>query len=209
MARDRAGASRPEAYWDRPVPGFGDPEARLALVGLAPSARGANRTGRPFTGDRSGEFLVRALYDAGFANRPTSTARADGLVYRDLYLTAAVRCVPPDNRPTPAERSNCAPFLARELALLGRLQAILALGGFAWDAVREVAGRLYGTDPPRVPFAHGAFATLGPGRPQLFASYHPSPQNTQTGRLTSAMLVELLERIRGGFPDGARSARQR
>lgn len=207
VAQERKKAHAAEAYWGRPVPGFGDPAARLALVGLAPSAHGANRTGRPFTGDRSGLFLARALFSSGFANRPTSEHRGDGLSYSDLFLTAAVRCVPPDNRPTPTERSACAPFLTRELRLLPELQAILALGGFAWDALRESVGPVYGAARPTTAFSHGAFVALREGRPHLYASYHPSPQNTQTGRLTEAMFIELLARIRGGFrvrPSGAR-----
>jgi uracil-DNA glycosylase len=199
VARERKREFRDEAYWGRPVPGFGDPRARLAAVGLAPAAHGSNRTGRVFTGDRSAAFLVRAFHAAGFANQATSVRRGDGLRYRDLYLTAAVRCVPPDNRPTPEERANCAPFLERELQNLRELRAILALGGFAWDALRDVVPRVYDVPRPTVGFAHGACAVLGPGRPLLWASYHPSPQNTNTGKLTSSMLVDLLQRIRASF----------
>jgi uracil-DNA glycosylase len=196
---------RTEEYWGRPVPGFGDPAARLVAVGLAPAAHGSNRTGRVFTGDRSAAFLVRAFHAAGFANQPTSVRRGDGLRYTDLYLTAAVRCAPPDNRPRPDERDACAPYLERELRLLREARAILALGGFAWDAVREIAPRVYGAPPVERPFSHGACAPLGPGRPLLWASYHPSPQNTNTGKLTLPMLVELLERIRAGYADAERS----
>ena len=178
------------------MPGFGDPNARLVVVGLAPAAHGSNRTGRMFTGDRSAAFLVRAFHAAGFANHPTSRHRADGLRYTDLYLTAAVRCAPPDNRPLPTERVHCAPYLEREFRLLTNARALLCLGGFAWDAVRDVAPRVYGGARPATPFAHGACASLGPSRPLLWASYHPSPQNTNTGKLTHAMLVELLQRIR-------------
>ncbi len=187
---------RDETYWGKPVPGFGDPAARLVAVGLAPAAHGSNRTGRVFTGDRSAAFLVRAFHAAGFANQPTSTQRADGLRYTDLYLTAAVRCAPPGNRPSPEESARCLPYLDRELRLLPRARAILALGGFAWDAMMQAAPTAYGTEPVRVPFAHGAVAVIGPGRPLLWASYHPSPQNTNTGKLTFPMLVELLTRIR-------------
>jgi uracil-DNA glycosylase family 4 len=199
---------RAEAYWGRPVPGFGDPNARLVAVGLAPAAHGSNRTGRVFTGDRSAAFLVRAFHEAGFANQPTSVRRGDGLQYHDLYLTAAVRCAPPDNRPTPVERSNCASFLERELRSLSETRAILALGGFAWEAILDVVPRVYGGPRSSTPFAHGACAVLGPGKPLLWASYHPSPQNTNTGKLTLPMLVELLERIRRSFESGASAGRR-
>jgi uracil-DNA glycosylase family 4 len=199
VARERKREFRHEEYWGRPVPGFGDPHARLVAVGLAPAAHGSNRTGRVFTGDRSAAFLVRAFHDAGFANQPTSLQRGDGLRYHDLYVTAALRCAPPDNRPTPEERANCAPFLERELRLLTETRAILALGGFAWEAVRDVAPRVYGGERPTGEFAHGACLPLGPGRPMLWGSYHPSPQNTNTGRLTLPMLVDLLNRIRASY----------
>ncbi len=199
IARERKKEFRTEEYWGKPVPGFGDPHARLVAVGLAPAAHGSNRTGRVFTGDRSAAFLVRAFHAAGFANQPTSLHRGDGLRYRDLYLTAVVRCAPPDNRPTPTERSNCAPFLEREIRCLSNVRAILALGGFAWDAIRDVVPNVYGVPRPEVPFGHGACAPLGLGRPLLWASYHPSPQNTQTGKLTHPMLVNLLERIRRSY----------
>lgn len=196
VAREKKREFRHDEYWGRGVPGFGDPAARLVVVGLAPAAHGSNRTGRMFTGDRSAAFLVRAFYSAGFANQPTSLRRGDGLRYTDLYLTAAVRCAPPDNRPTQEERLNCGGYLARELRLLTRARSILALGGFAWDAVREVVPMAYGCERPSVPFAHGACVPLGPGRPLLWASYHPSPQNTNTGKLSHEMLVDLLTRIR-------------
>ncbi|MGI0067950.1 MAG: uracil-DNA glycosylase [Thermoplasmata archaeon] len=197
---------RTETYWGKGVPGFGDPNARLVGVGIAPAAHGSNRTGRVFTGDRSAAFLVRAFHQAGFANQPTSLRRGDGLAYRDLFLTAAVRCAPPDNRPLPLELEHCFPYLDRELHLLRNARSILALGGFAWDAVRRSTARVYDAPVPTVPFAHGAVASLGPGRPVLYASYHPSPQNTQTGKLTTPMLVGLLEGIRGSWAD-ARTAR--
>jgi uracil-DNA glycosylase family 4 len=199
VARERKREFAEESYWGRPVPGFGDPAARLVIVGLAPAAHGANRTGRVFTGDQSGAFLVEALYAAGFANQPRSMHRGDGLRYGDVYVNAAVRCVPPDNRPRPDERSACAPFLLRELRLLDQTRAILALGGFAWDATLDSVPELFGIPRPRITFAHGACAPLGPGRPLVYGSYHPSPQNTNTGRLTRAMLVSLLERIRLGY----------
>lgn len=199
VAHEKKREFREEEYWGRPVPGFGDPSARLVAVGLAPAAHGSNRTGRVFTGDRSAAFLVRAFHEAGFANQPTSLHRGDGLRYRDLYLTAALRCAPPDNRPTPEERAHCAPFLERELRLLSETRAILALGGFAWDAVREVVPRVYGGERPKGAFAHGAALPLGPGRPILWGSFHPSPQNTNTGKLTLPMLVGLLRRIRDSY----------
>ncbi|HTT35349.1 MAG TPA: uracil-DNA glycosylase [Thermoplasmata archaeon] len=199
VAVEKKKAHRAETYWGRPVPGFGDPMARLVVVGLAPAAHGANRTGRLFTGDRSASFLVEALFTAGYASQPTSVGRGDGLRYRDLYLSAAVRCVPPDNRPTPAEEAACRPYLAAEMRLLERARAYLALGGFAWEATLRAAAERYGIPPVRVPFAHGACAVLGPGRPLLWASYHPSPQNTQTGKFTRAMLLDLLARVRAGY----------
>jgi uracil-DNA glycosylase len=199
VARERKREFRDQEYWGRGVPGFGDPAARLVVVGLAPAAHGSNRTGRVFTGDRSAAFLVRAFHDIGFANQPTSLARSDGLRYRDLYLTAAVRCAPPGNRPTPGEQENCAPYLEREFRLLSNTRAVLALGGFAWEAVKELAPRAFGGAAPSTPFAHGACAPLGGGRPLLWASYHPSPQNTNTGKLTFAMLTELLRRIRSSY----------
>ena len=199
VALERKKEFRGESYWGRPVPGFGDPHARLVVIGLAPAAHGSNRTGRVFTGDRSAAFLVGGLYKAGFASQPTSTHRGDGLRYRDLYLTAAVRCVPPDNRPRPDERDRCRPFLEREFRLLTETRAYLALGGFAWDACLDALKSLYGVPAPKVAFAHGACAPLGPGLPLLWGSYHPSPQNTNTGRLTQAMFVDLLARIRASW----------
>ena len=207
VARERKREFRDQEYWGRGVPGFGDPRARLVVVGLAPAAHGSNRTGRVFTGDRSAAFLVRGFYDAGFANQPTSLQRGDGLRYTDLYLTAAVRCAPPGNRPTPAEQANCLPYLTRELRALKEARAILALGGFAWEAVRDAVPVVYGAASPTTPFAHGACAPIGAGKPMLWASYHPSPQNTNTGKLTLPMLVGLLRRIRESFevtPPGSR-----
>src|ERR1700691_5885149 len=143
-AREKKKQFRDETYWGRPVPGFGDPNGRVVMIGLAPAAHGSNRTGRVFTGDRSAAFLVRALYDAGFASQPTSVRRGDGLRYRDLYLTAAVRCVPPDNRPLPEERAQCLPYLEQELTLLHEARAYVALGGFAWEATLDAAARVHG-----------------------------------------------------------------
>lgn len=202
VSREKKREFRTEEYWGRPVPGFGDPHARLVVVGLAPAAHGSNRTGRVFTGDRSAAFLVRAFHAVGFANQPSSVRSGDGLRYRDLYLTAAVRCAPPDNRPTPIERANCAPYLERELRCLTETRAILALGGFAWEALRDLVPAVYGGARPEITFAHGACAPLGPGRPMMWGSYHPSPQNTNTGKLTFEMLVGLLERIRGSYDAG-------
>ena len=202
MATQRKKQFREQEYWGRPVPGFGDPQARLVLIGLAPAAHGSNRTGRVFTGDRSAQFLVGALHTAGFANQPHSVRRGDGLRYTDAYLTAAVRCAPPDNRPTPQEKSTCLPYLARELRMLTHARSLLALGGFAWDAVRDAVPQLYGTVRPAVAFAHGVCAPLGPGRPMLWGSYHPSPQNTNTGKLTTRMFVELLDHIRASWTQG-------
>ena len=199
FARERKREFREETYWGRPVPGFGDPNARLVVIGLAPAAHGSNRTGRMFTGDRSAAFLVRALFEAGFASQPTSVWRGDGLRYHDLYLTAAVRCVPPDNRPLPEERDQCRPFLERELELLREARALVALGGFAFDATLDAAAHVYQIPRPKVAFAHGACAPLGPGRPMVWGAYHPSPQNTNTGKLTPPMYAELFRRVRAGW----------
>jgi uracil-DNA glycosylase family 4 len=182
-------------YWGRPVPGFGDPAARLLIVGLAPAAHGANRTGRMFTGDRSGDWLFRALHRAGFANRPASVRRGDGLRLLDAYLTAPVHCAPPDNKPLPDEIARCLPFLEREYALLGRLQVIVALGRIGFDVCRRLlAARGAATRSLR--FGHGAVYDLRPGAPVLIASYHPSRQNTNTGKLTEPMLDEVFARAR-------------
>jgi uracil-DNA glycosylase len=209
VARERKKEFRAQEYWGKGVPGFGDPRARLIAVGLAPAAHGSNRTGRVFTGDRSAAFLVRAFYEAGYASQPTSVARGDGLHYTDLYLTAAVRCAPPGNHPNPSERSNCQPYLERELRLLPEARAILALGGFAWDALLRLAPAVYGGAVPDAPFSHGTCVPLGPNRPLLWASYHPSPQNTNTGKLTLPMLVGLLRRIRESYEPSRRDAGQR
>jgi uracil-DNA glycosylase len=194
VARTKRRAYLAEAYWGRPVPGFGDPRARIVLVGLAPGAHGANRTGRMFTGDGSGDFLYAALHRAGLASRPASVSRDDGLVLRDAFVTAACRCVPPANRPEPAELARCAPFLDRELAALPRMTVAVALGAIAWKAVLSAFARAGHAVPRPAPrFAHGAVLAL-PGAPALVGSYHPSRQNTQTGRLTPAMLDAALAR---------------
>ncbi len=177
------------------MPGFGDPAARLLIVGLAPGAHGANRTGRMFTGDRSGDFLYRALHDAGFANQPTSVSRADGLMLRDAYIAAPVRCVPPDNKPSIQEIHTCRPFLEREMALLTRVKIVVVLGGIAFQtylAILQDRGQIAARS--RFRFAHGAEFVTQSGGPLLLASYHPSQQNTSTGRLTAAMLAAIFER---------------
>jgi uracil-DNA glycosylase len=182
-----------DEYWARPVSGFGDPAARLAIVGLAPAAHGANRTGRMFTGDRSGDWLYAALHRAGYANRPESVSRDDGLRLRDAYVTAVVRCAPPANRPSPAERDNCLPYLARELVLLEHCRTIVALGAFAWDGAQKALRELGCKTPaPKPRFAHGAEAKLGSWT--LLGCYHPSQQNTFTGRLTEPMLDQIFAR---------------
>ena len=195
-------------YWGRPVPSFGDPRAELLVLGLAPAAHGANRTGRMFTGDRSGEFLYRALYEAGFANQPTSRSRDDGLRLKNCYITASLRCAPPRNMPRPEELRNCRPYLLRELELISRVRAVLALGKIGFDTYLR-AVRQEGEFPPRsrYRFAHGASYELPEGLPRLFASYHPSQQNTQTGRLTPTMMRKVLEDIRQFLAQPSHSSR--
>jgi uracil-DNA glycosylase family 4 len=194
VARERRAAFREETYWGRPIPGFGDPRARVLVVGLAPAAHGGNRTGRVFTGDRSGDWLFAALHRAGFANQPHSVRRDDGLALRDCYVAAAVRCAPPANKPTPEERDACRPFLVEELGLLPRVRAIVCLGGFAWEAALRVL-RDRGHEPAAKPrFGHLAEADVGPYR--LLGCYHPSQQNTFTGRLTEPMIDAVMARAR-------------
>ena len=183
-----------ESYWGRPVPGFGDPRARILVLGLAPAAHGANRTGRVFTGDRSGDFLFAALHRAGLADRPTSVARDDGLTMTGGYVTAVNRCAPPGNRPTPDERDRCLPFLEREIGALPEVRAIVALGAFAWDGALRALAALGHVARPRPRFAHLAEAVVGPY--VLLGSFHPSQQNTFTGRLTPAMLDAAFARAR-------------
>lgn len=195
VAATRRAAFRREEYWGRPVPGFGDPAARLAVVGLAPAAHGGNRTGRMFTGDRSGDWLFRSLHTAGFADRPTSVARGDGLRLTDCWVTAAVRCAPPGNRPTAGEEETCGRWLAAELGLLP-VRVVVALGGLAFRRLLRLAPTLGWGRPDGSPrFAHGAEVAF-PGGPLLLASYHPSQQNTFTGRLTEPMLDAVLLRSR-------------
>jgi uracil-DNA glycosylase family 4 len=184
-----------EEYWAKPLDGFGDPNARVAIVGLAPAANGANRTGRMFTGDRSGEWLYAALHRAGFANQAESEHRGDGLRLRDAYVTAVVRCAPPANKPNPQERDNCLPYLERELELLERCRVIVALGSFAWDGVLRTARALGADVPrPRPRFGHSAETDLG--RWQLLGCFHPSQQNTFTGKLTVPMIDAAFARAR-------------
>jgi uracil-DNA glycosylase len=196
IARTKRRAYRDWTYWGRPVPAFGDPAARLVIIGLAPAAHGANRTGRMFTGDRSGDFLYEQLYRAGFANQPQSRRADDGLLLRGALVSAAVRCAPPENKPLPEEILQCAPYLERELALV-RPRAILALGGIALNAYLDLLkrqGRILSR--AKFPFQHGASFALPGDLPRLFAAYHPSQQNTQTGRLTPAMFARVLRKIR-------------
>jgi uracil-DNA glycosylase len=191
VARVRRAAFASEEYWGRPLPGFGDPDARVLLLGLAPAAHGGNRTGRIFTGDRSGDWLFAALFRAGFANQPTSVARDDGLTLRGAYVTAAVRCAPPANRPLPAERDNCLPYLVRELSLLSEVRVIVALGSFGWDAaLRSLAALGEPRVRPRPKFGHGVAVEVG--RFTLLGCFHPSQQNTFTGKLTEPMLDDVL-----------------
>jgi len=201
VAWEKRAAFRDEEYWARPVAGIGDPDARLLVVGLAPAAHGANRTGRMFTGDRSGDWLYRALHRAGFANQPTSEHRHDGLALRGAYVTAPVHCAPPANRPTAAEREECRSWFERELDLLPSVRMMVALGGFAFDHVlRVLADRGVGVPSPRPRFGHGA--EVETGGPVVLGSYHPSQQNTFTGRLTEpmfdAVFAEAARRCRPG-----------
>ncbi len=198
IGREKRAAFRDETYWARPVPGFGDPRARIALVGLAPAAHGANRTGRMFTGDGTGgssEFLMAALHACGLASQPHSSARDDGLTLDDVWITAAVRCAPPDNKPTPAEIANCAPHLRVELSALPRLRVYVALGRLAFTACLRLLDPDRHEGGRRPVFAHGAIVRW-PGGPTLIASYHPSRQNTHTGRLTPAMLRAVIRRAK-------------
>jgi uracil-DNA glycosylase family 4 len=188
VADEKRAAYRDERYWGKPIPGFGDPAARIVVLGLAPAAHGANRTGRVFTGDRSGDWLFRAMHRAGLANQPTSASVDDGLELTDAWVTAAVKCAPPANKPTPGERDACAPFLRREFALLDRAVVVVCLGGFGYDA----ACRHFEVSP-RPKFGHGVEVEIGGGS-TLVCSFHPSQQNTFTGRLTEAMLDAVFTR---------------
>ena len=201
VAETKVARFRDETYWARPIPGFGDPMARILIVGLAPAAHGGNRTGRVFTGDESGEFLWKALHAQGLSDRPVSRRAGDGLKLPRLRIAAAVRCAPPANRPTPEEQQRCRPYLVRELQLLPELRVILPLGSIGWDAALRSLGAMgHATPRPKPPFGHGAEARIGPYT--LLGSYHPSQQNTYTGRLTQPMLQQVLARARdlAGLP---------
>ena len=192
VARDKVLRFRDDVYWGRPLPGFGDPDGRILLVGLAPAAHGGNRTGRVFTGDASGDFLWAALYAEGLADRPASRRADDGLTLTGAYIAAAVRCAPPLNKPTNDERDACAPFLAREIGLLSEVRVIVALGQFGWDAALRALATLGHKVRPKPRFGHGAEAAVGPYR--LLGSFHPSQQNTFTGRLTAPMFDAVVRR---------------
>ena len=218
IARDKKAAHRDDTYWGKPVPGFGDPAARVLVVGLAPAAHGANRTGRVFTGDGSGDFLMRAMHAQGFASIPTARHAGDGLALRDAYILSVVRCAPPDNKPLPEEIARCRDHLDAEIAALPRVEVVVALGKIAFDgflahvlarpaspgARAALAARLR----PRPAFGHGAVVTLGAGLPTLLASYHPSRQNTNTGKLTAAMMTGVFRKARRLLPLEDRRARR-
>jgi uracil-DNA glycosylase len=196
VAREKRRAYRECKYWGKPVPGFGDPKAAVLVLGLAPGAHGSNRTGRPFTGDASGKFMYPVLHETGFANQPTATACGDGLVLSDLYITAAARCAPPDNKPLPEELANCAPYLERELEGLKNLRVIVALGRIGFESyLNYLKRRKMIAGKREYEFRHGAEYTMPDGR-ILLASYHPSNQNTQTGKLTRVMFVEIFQKAR-------------
>jgi uracil-DNA glycosylase family 4 len=201
VAREKRRAYRDWDYWGKPVPGFGDPEARVLVMGLAPGAHGSNRTGRPFTGDASGNFMYPVLYETGFANQPTATDRNDGLKLKDLYITAAVRCAPPDNKPTPQELAECSIFLDREIEGLKKVKVVVALGKIGFDAYLNYLKRhrILASKRPYL-FKHGAHYPLPNGK-ILLASYHPSNQNTQTGKLTREMFVKIFQAA-AKFADG-------
>ena len=196
VAREKVARFRDDTYWGRPVPGFGDPDARIMLVGLAPAAHGGNRTGRVFTGDASGDFLFAALHRVGLANQPLSRDADDGLALIDTYVAAAVRCAPPGNKPLPEERDNCAPYLERELRLLEGVRSVVALGSYGWDAALRAIAANGARLPLKPRFGHGASVAVGPYR--LFGTYHPSQQNTFTGVLTPAMLDDVLVAAKAG-----------
>ena len=196
VARVKRRAYRDEDYWGKPVPGFGDPAARVLIVGLAPGAHGANRTGRMFTGDSSGDFLYAALHRAGFASQSTSRDRDDGLTLTDAFISAACRCAPPDNKPAPDELAACRHFLAAEITLLCDIQVVVALGRIAFDAILRVYADQAQPILPQPSFAHNVVASLGDGLPLLVTSYHPSRQNTQTGRLTTGMFDDVWSNVR-------------
>ncbi len=197
VARTKRRAYRDQDYWGLPVPAFGDPRARVLVIGLAPGAHGANRTGRMFTGDRSGGFLYRALYETGFASQPTSVSREDGLELSGVYITGAAHCAPPDNKPLPEELASCGPYLEREIELLQDLRVVVALGALAFRAYLGILrDRGLIANVSAFAFGHNVLHATAPGLPVLIGSYHPSQQNTSTGKLTAAMLREVFERAR-------------
>lgn len=203
VAREKRAMYRDQQYWGKALPSFGDPEAELLIIGLAPAAHGGNRTGRMFTGDRSGEFLFRGLHEAGFANQPASLHRNDGLKLRNCYITTIVRWAPPQNKPTPEEIRRCLPFVEKELELLDRIKIVLVLGRVAFDAYLRLARRQAKLPPKsRMPFRHGAIYELPGPMPRLQCSYHPSQHNTQTGRLTRAMFRKVLRDIQKYLASG-------
>lgn len=202
VARVRRRAYQDFKYWGKPVPGLGDQQARVLVVGLAPGAHGANRTGRMFTGDGSGDFLFPALYEAGFANQPDAVQRGDGLELCNLFISAVCRCVPPKNKPNRQEMDNCLPYLEEEMALLPALKVIVVLGRIAFDNTLRLL-RQRGHSLPRFAFSHGAVYSLGAGLPTMIVSYHPSRQNTQTGLLTEAMFAEIWEKVKENLGDDA------
>ena len=194
VASEKVARFADQDYWGRPVPGFGDPDATVLALGLAPAAHGANRTGRNFTGDRSGDFLYASMYRTGFANQPTSVAAGDGLALSGMWVSAVNRCAPPANRPTPTERDNCLPFLEREISMLGNLRVVVALGSFAWDGALKALAGLGHSVRPKPRFGHAVEARVGPL--SIIGCFHPSQQNTFTGKLTPEMLEAALERAR-------------
>lgn len=203
VGRVKRRAYRDWNYWAKPVPGFGDPRARLLLIGLAPGAHGANRTGRMFTGDSSGDFLYKALYESGFASQPTSASRDDGLKLQDAYISAVARCAPPDNKPALDEIRNCRPYLERDLELLTRVQVVVALGRMAFDAYLGILREQSKIERRSAfVFGHNAAHETGPGQPLLISSYHPSQQNTSTGKLTESMLRAVFEAARARLKVG-------
>lgn len=206
VARTKRKAYRHWTYWGRPVPGFGDPMARVLILGLAPAAHGGNRTGRVFTGDRSGDFLYKALYDAGFASQPETISAQDGMVLRDAFITASVRCAPPDNKPLPIEIRTCRPYFERELGLLPNVQVVVALGKLAFDVYLSVLhSQGHISRRSAFVFGHNVQHFTASGLPHLVSSYHPSQQNTSTGKLTEAMFRDVFERVRDLLRLGPRS----
>jgi len=195
VARTKRKAYQDQTYWGKPVPGFGDPQAKIMIVGLAPGANGSNRTGRMFTGDASGNFLFPALFRAGFANQPAGHHPDDGLALNQVFITAVCRCVPPQNRPNVSEITNCLPWLWAELNLLQQVEGFVALGKIAFDGIQRML-KMQGLELPQMDFSHGAFYQLGDGLPWLLASYHPSQQNTLTGRLTTDMFDAIWSRAK-------------